>query len=368
MKGYARMLAGTALLAGTVPVVAQDGYPTIEIGGRAQLDYAFYDDDVRELGDGGEVRRARLFAAGELAEDWEYKAQFDFAGGDVATKDFYLAYTGLQAGTVTIGQFKQPLSLENLTSSKYLTFIERALPVGLASDRRLGIGFDRGGDNYVFAASVYGQEVEEEGLDEGLGAGARLAWTPVRTGDNLVHLGVAGAWEEAPDASDTLRLRERPESHVTGVRLVDTGTLTNVDDLTRAGLEAAWVHGPFSLQGEILGIDVNRTSGADFSGEGWYAFGSWFLTGESRPYKGGAFGRVKPRGDAGAWELALRYSTLDFDDGPVSGGEEDNLTVGLNYYVTPHLKFQGNYTQVESTRDGVSDDPNILQFRVAYDF
>lgn len=367
MRRFAGFAVIAHLLAIAISAHAEDAYPTIEIGGRAQLDYAFYDDDLRELGDGGEVRRARLFAAGALADKWSYKAQFDFAGGDVATKDLYLAYTGLDAGTVTIGQFKQPLSLENLTSSKYLTFVERALPTGLASDRRLGVGFGRTSDRYSFAVSVYGQEVDEEGLDEGLGAGARLAYTPVRTDDNLLHLGIAGAWEEAPDSTDTIRLRARPESHVTSVRLMDTGTMTGVEDLTRAGLEVAWVHGPFSLQGEYLGVDVNRQDG-EFSGDGWYVFGSWILTGESRPYKSGAFGRVKPRGNDGAWELALRYSTLDFDDGGISGGEEDNLTLGLNYYVTSHLKFQGNYTRVESTRDGVSDDPNVLQFRVAYDF
>lgn len=356
------------LLASSFNAPADDGYPTLELGGRAHLDVAFYDDDVRKLGDGGEVRRARLFASGKLAAEWSYKAQFDFAGGDVATKDLYVAYSGLSAGDLTIGQFKQPLSLENLTSSKYTTFVERALPVGLASDRRLGIGFEADGDRYVFAASAYGQEVDEEGLDEGLGSGARFAYTPVKSDDDLVHLGIAAAWEEAPDASDTLRMRARPESHVTDVRLVDTGTLTGVEDLTRAGLEAAWVHGPFSLQGEYLGVDVNRRHEPDYSADGWYVFGSWFLTGESRPYKGGAFGRVTPRGDGGAWEVALRYSTLDFDDAGVAGGTEDNLTLGLNYYVTSHLRFMGNYTRVESTRAGTDDDPGILQFRMAYDF
>ncbi len=210
--------------------------------------------------------------------------------------------------------------------------------------------------------------MDEDGIDEGLGAGARLAYTPMRTETGLLHLGIAGAWEEAPDSTDTLRLRARPESHVTDVRLVDTGTLTGVEDLTRAGLEAAWVQGPFSLQGEAIRVDVNRRHDPDYSATGWYVFGSWFLTGESRPYKEGEFGRLKPGGDGGAWEVAVRYSTLDFDDAGVAGGTEDNLTLGVNYYVTSHFRFMGNYTRVESTREGVDDDPGILQFRMAYDF
>lgn len=359
--------AFTVLLAGSLEAAADD-YPTVELGGRAHLDYAFYDDDVRELGDGGELRRGRLFAAGQLAEDWSYKVQFDFAGGDATPKDVKVTYTGLPAGTITIGNFKQPLSLENLTSSKYITFVERALPTSLAFDEQLGVGYQHVGERHFFAASAFGQPVDEEGVDEGLGAGARFAYTPVRGDRDLLHLGVAGAWEQAPDASDTLRLRARPESHVTDVRLVDTGTLTGVEDLTRAGLEAAWVRGPFSLQAEAIRVDVNRRTVPDYAATGWYLFGSWFVTGESRPYKEGEFGRVKPRGDAGAWEVALRLSALDFDDAGVAGGTEDNVTLGVNYYVTSHFRFMGNYTRVESTREGVDDDPGILQFRMAYDF
>lgn len=357
-----------ALLAGSFNAPADDTYPTVEIGGRAQLDYAFYDDDVRELGSGGELRRGRLFAAGKLAEDWSYKVQFDFAGGDATPKDILVNYSGLSAGTLTIGNFKQPFSLENLTSSKYVTFVERSLPTNLATGYGLGVGYQHTGERHTFTASAYGQPVDEDGIDEGLGTGARLAYTPMRTDTGLLHLGIAGAWEEAPDASDTLRLRARPESHVTDVRLVDTGTLTGVEDLTRAGLEAAWVQGPFSLQGEAIRVDVNRRQDPDYSATGWYVFGSWFLTGESRPYKEGEFGRLKPGGDGGAWEVALRYSTLDFDDAGVAGGTEDNLTLGVNYYVTSHFRFMGNYTRVESTREGVDDDPGILQFRMAYDF
>jgi len=73
------------------------------------------------------------------------------------------------------------------------------------------------------------------------------------------------------------------------------------------GLEAALVMGPFSLQGEYIRVDVDTSTGTDPAFSGYYAYASWFLTGESRPYAEGKFNRVKADG---AWELAVRFSSL----------------------------------------------------------
>jgi phosphate-selective porin OprO/OprP len=122
---------------------------------------------------------------------------------------------------------------------------------------------------------------------------------------------------------------------------------------------------------------VNRNDSAldepDFSG--YYIYGSWFITGESRAYKGGKFARTKA---SNAWEVALRYSSIDLEDGDIGGGEEENWTVGLNYYVNPYLRFMLNYVAASADdasdrfldADGnrIKDEPNAIAFRVALDF
>jgi phosphate-selective porin OprO/OprP len=73
------------------------------------------------------------------------------------------------------------------------------------------------------------------------------------------------------------------------------------------------------------------------------------------------------RGEWGAWELAFRYSYLDLNDEDIRGGEERNLTLGLNWYLKPNIRFQLNYinAKVEDRADPQVEDgrANIFQSR-----
>ena len=120
--------------------------------------------------------------------------------------------------------------------------------------------------------------------------------------------------------------------------------------------------------GEYLDARVHPDGAPSYRGHGWYAFGSWVLTGESRGYSGGNVGDVKPKGPYGAVELALRYSELDLDDAPVAGGTESNWTFGANWYINRYLKLQGNYVHARSDRRGLAVDPNIVEVRAQIAF
>jgi len=350
---------------------------TVSVGGRIQADYVYYDKDNIDMGSGTEFRRARLFAEGNVADDWKYKAQYDFAGNETELKDVYVKYTGWDFGDIVLGQFKQQQGLEVLTSSKYITFIERAMISEFVPDRRMGVGLDGDRDAWHYAVSVFGdQEGSDDSNTEGVGVDGRLTWGP-KFGDSQLHFGASYSWQQ-PGGDDTWRVRSRPETHKTSTRLVDTGDLAEVDDINTVGLETAWVMGPWSVQGEWMQQSVNRKESGlpepDLSG--WYLYGSWFITGQTRSYKHGEFSRTKA---SNAWEVAVRYSTMDLDDDGVQGGEEENWTIGVNYYVNPYLRFMLNYVHADadpaSIRFGtdangnqIDDSPNAIAFRVAMDF
>jgi phosphate-selective porin OprO/OprP len=88
--------------------------------------------------------------------------------------------------------------------------------------------------------------------------------------------------------------------------------------------------------------------------DGFYVQASYFLTDEHHNYKpsAGAFSRVKPKenfsfgGGPGAWEVAVRYSELDLDD-RLDGGEVDDITAGLNWYLNPNTRLMWNYIHVD---------------------
>lgn len=366
-----------------------DGDFSFQFGGRLQLDAAAYNADNNDYGDGTKVRRLFLDARGTFAKDWNYRLQYDLARNSASdphsrgVRDAWLQYTGFGPHEITIGSFKEPFGLERITGNLDTTFIERAVTDLFSPDRHLGIGYSRSTDLWSFAAGVFGETPEgdapNEG-DEGRDITARFTYTPVRTADSLIHLGISGRLHEPNDSSSSLRFRERPESNLTDIRLVDTGVLTDVDDFNSIGLEFAAIAGRASVQSEYVTTKVNRGAGAgDLDFDSWYAYASWFLSNDSRAYAGanGSFGRVSPSqplnsGGHGAWEVALRYSNLDLSDGNVIGGEQDNLTLGLNWYVTSNLRFAANYTHlINLDRPGsIYDDEelNALTVRAQFDF
>src|SRR6185295_7409221 len=110
------------------------------------------------------------------------------------------------------------------------------------------------------------------------------------------------------------------------------------ETLDLMGLEAAVVLGPFSLTGEysLASIDGDTGSPNDPNFSGYYLQASYFLTGESRGYK-------KAQGCFGAWELAARISSLDLTDDGIDGGQLDDLSLGVNWYLNPNTRVMLDY-------------------------
>ena len=335
---------------------SNDGSASLKVGGRIMLDNAWFSDDSGAE-DGTEFRRTRLMLSGKV-NDFEWKTQYDFASvkaGGPAFKDVYVGLGGVPyAGALRAGHFKEPFGLEELTSSKYITFMERSLTSAFAPSRNVGVMAHRALEGGTLAYGVF-RTTDDLGKDTGDGdysLTGRYTRVINTEGGSLIHLGGALSTRSL---QEDLSLEPRASSHL-GPKAA-AGTVAGADGEFRYGVEAAWVNGPFSLQGEFMGSSVSADDNVSYTG--WYVMGSYFLTGESRPYdsKKGIFKRVKPAkefawGESwGATELAARYGSVNYSD--FAGGVTlDDLTVGVNIYHNPVFRTMLNYVYSDMGGDG----------------
>jgi phosphate-selective porin OprO/OprP len=298
-----------------------------------------------------EMRAARLGIEGKAWRVVGYKFEVDFAGNDVAVKDAYLSFGG--PVQVKVGQFRLATSLEEATSSRFVTFMERASYTdAFGFGRQIGIGIGKGGANWSAQAAIFRGSVASNARDEGVTLAGRVTFGP-EFGGIQTHFGGAVRYRNAGQDQPDFRYRQRPHNHL-ALKYLDTGSLARKDLFW--GIEAAAVRGPVSLQVEYGWLDVRLNNwngkGPDFAGG--YASLSWFITGESRSYKAGkgAFGRINVArpvfdGGPGAWQVAARYDRIDLSEGAIRGGEQDSYILGVNWYLNNYTRLMANYSRSE---------------------
>ncbi len=369
---------------------SQDKQFSLKFGGRIMVDHAYFsqnDELDSNFGpliskSGTEFRRARLFMSGTVYSNVEFKFQLDFASGDVAFKDVYIGITNIPAvGTIRIGHIKEPFRLDALTSSKYTTFMERSFLMDFSQERNNGIlvfndffGKRLSAQAGAFRmASSNGNDIL---ADDGYVLTGRITGLAIQNTEKrqLLHLGLGYSYRK-PE-SKTYSVSSRPEAHL-GPNYINTETIENAENINLANFEAALVSGPFSLQAEYLTATVNNNTDATFNKynfESYYGQLSYFITGESKNYKSSyeGFDRVKPKKNfggkdkgAGALEVALRYSNSDLNNNDVLGGQQADITLGLNWYLNPVTRIMINHVWANIEDKGTA---SILQGRLQIDF
>jgi phosphate-selective porin OprO/OprP len=403
--------------------IAAAGVEELTVGGRLMWDqvvWAGVDEEQEgafgfDPDNGTEIRRARLFASGKIYSHMKFKVNLDFASSKeviksvdvvedtsgmvvetktktetvskIAVKDAYLELVKVPGiGNARVGHFKEPFFLNELTSSKYITFLERATPVAFAPGRNSGVMFHsqvaEGRLNWQAGAFLTTDDHGAKTGDDGYSVGARVAGLVMGEdqSDRVVHLGASVNYR-VPEG-ESVRFRSRPEIHLSD-RLVDTGSV-DAESVLLVGAELGGVFGPAHIAGEYVMAGVTspdadaRSEDGDPSFSGFYVQAGYFLTGEHRAYKKGAWSRNKPSASfldeagLGAWEIAARYSSLDLndEDAGIEGGKMDNITLGLNWYHHANARMMFNYvmSSVKDADDEEVGTANAFAVRYQVDF
>ncbi len=336
--------------------------PTFKVNGRIQYDYEFLkrvdaDNGLNE----NEFRRIHFSVDGNVSKRIKYKVEVDFAHANLGFRDVYIKYTSKKMGNLTLGSYAEPTGLDMATSSKYSTFNERALLIAM-QNFRWGSGIHYENYNLLQNRATLQMALTNNGkttdgfvdtsLEDGMNFMIRATGTAFNDKEKhkIVHLGANFAKRPYAD------LKIRLENHMGDRHIYE---FPNADTRTELGFELASTFGPLSIQGEYKTQSYDAEN-VDYTMSGYYAFASYFLTGEHRPYTHGAFGRVKPKSDIdnngyGAIEIMARYSNINASDDVITVNTGlpkniNNITMGLSWYLNAHAKMMYNYV--------ITDDDN----------
>lgn len=391
----------------------KDGNFSMSLNGRIQPasqynfvndpDPAFGSNTANELNSGMNIRRARLGAEGTFYRIWDYKFEFDFSRGNGSVgsgiTDAFVRLNHTDALSYKIGSFKEPFSLEEAASNRFLTFIERHMSVNSFVDNpntyKTGIGANYAVTRFqtglafqtepIGAWSAASTSVNANGNQsrnngsgdtgwQGIGRVSGRPWMEDET--KFLHVGISAGHtavntqyradgtmvgEGSNGGGGGMSFFAFPGTNVDRSNILNTGNLSTgalndpnrreISSYDRYGAEAWFVHGPFSAQAEFLRTNIN---GIGYDGEhltGYYGFVSYFLTGESKAYhvRNGAANRIRPNrpfqwngSGWGAFELAAGYDYIDMNSGVIRGGRADMVRFGFNWYPHSNVKFQAN--------------------------
>ncbi|MGH9158673.1 MAG: OprO/OprP family phosphate-selective porin [Vicinamibacteraceae bacterium] len=360
----------------------------LQIGLLTHLDGRFaVDDSADAIENEFSARRLRTYLRGRIAERFEFYFNPDFAGGELVVQDAYIDTHFTDAFRVRVGKAKTPFGLERLHAAASLLFFDRALPNTLVPNRDFGVQVmgDVAGNVISYAAGVL------NGVTDGASA-------DVDTNDSF---DVAG------------RLVVRPFTDATPAPLHGLGFAMSGSTGTRSELPSfrtASLRQPFFAYSEAVTADGKRTryspqvfyyyktvgafgeyvhseqtvlgeeTRADIGHDAWQIAGSIVLTGEDATERG-----VRPRrnfdfggGGIGAIQVAVRYHTLTIDRDAILLGLADAdasrkaeaVTVGVNWYVNPFIKYVFNVerTVFDGDADGLRPAENALVFRTQLAF
>jgi len=396
-------------------VTSADGRFSVALRGLMQFDVGYFAQGRNpagvDLNSGTNFRRAQLGFQGVAWGDWSYNFIYDFGGYGAENRGYiynaYIQYDGLKPFGFRIGAFTPGEGQEDQTGSGDLFFPERPAPVDVARNiagapSREAASIFVQDDNYLVSLSYTGKKTTDNtstGASVGtfdaqqalIGRAAWLAYSSpgakwVVEGHLTQVLKLADPTPSSAAPATVIRLSNGPEVAVDASKTVDTGNI-DAKGVREFGFETAGTWDRLYGQAGWFRYDVaRRTPVPDPHFSGWYGFLTYSLTGEQHPYDPttASFRNLRPSkplgtpGGWGAWELAARYSDIDLDfrplatggAGAITGGKQDVLTVGLNWYPNTVIKFQLDYANLKvrhpnAAANNISADAVVLRSQIS---
>jgi phosphate-selective porin OprO/OprP len=139
------------------------------------------------------------------------------------------------------------------------------------------------------------------------------------------------------------------------------------------GYEVYYRRGSLLFGSEYWWENIHSPSKGNPTVNGGFVLCTWLLTGETRPYNmvGGLFKDISPKrtvfeGGPGAWELVLRYSTVDLNSKGINGGKFQRFTPMMNWYLSDNVRLELGYGYGHLDRFNLKGNTQFFQTRIQF--
>jgi phosphate-selective porin OprO and OprP len=254
-----------------------------------------------------------------------------------------------------------PFSLEQLTSSNNIDFMERSL-IGQTEGefipaKETGVmlhGIPKPGFTYALALSRgrANKSTTVDGVDV-IGRVTTNVAEVIQNKEFVAHLGAA--YSSGNVKTGVAPASGRTEGRQQSAWFTGSSALSGDTARTRQGIEAAFAWKGLKLQGEQFNFKYDPTTGADREITGHYVQAIYNITGENHNYKDGTFGWIKPNtaftsGGKGAWQVGVRASEFNAEDITVATGKANlatSLTYGVTWFLNDNVRLMANYVDTK---------------------
>jgi phosphate-selective porin OprO/OprP len=364
-----------------------DGNFTAHIRGRMYFDMDWADSDSPLVPSSEDITQnhigfssARLGVAGTMYKNVLYKIEFGFEDGFASFKDVFIGLKNVGGGDLLMGHMKRPFGLNELTSSRFVSFTTRSPSSdAFAPGRDSGIMWARNfteeqkmwwGIGAFFNTNPIGQA----GGQGGWGFSTRFVWMAIENADKdmILTVGVSFQYQD-------LRIDGQQVTYsVSAGSGFEVASVTiGAESEIRYGVEIAFRMKALHAQAEFFWATPSVLTGDDPTFSGFYAQVGYFITGESRSWQknGMKWVRTAPKanfwtgdGGRGAWEVAIRYDGTDLEDSGIDGGENNQISVGVNWYWNPNARMMIGYYWNDIDAGTENGTLNVVAIRWQFDF
>ena len=354
-------------------------------------------DGKPTMAGGVSLRRVRMAVKAEVHKNWYGEVDVNFANGIFELEDAYIMFTGLKGFEFRAGNFKEDFSMDQTTTSRYITFMERPMVVStFAPSRHAGLQANWIQRSWIRAsAGVSWQIVDTEdtrynvtefnkkGRNMGTNFTGKVVLMPWGADEfKGLHIGYNGSYRHAQKTDD-----DRDGADATGRgyegNYFSTRNTTAINRLKFIsteyyGVKYDWLQGfelagykdGFRFQSEFITNhsvmdgkkidlyqkrDENGKRLYDFDGPvanketkyfyGFYAQASYLFFGGKQRYDvtQSEFTQPKRGKDWGDIELMFRYDFLTLNSQDLYGGSGENFALGVVYHINNNLKMSLNW-------------------------